>query len=417
LKSYYESYNKLIELTDYKNTDLSPYLWRQKSEISSLYGIEPGFWPRVDYLIGLTTSTLKKPKKVIEQNVDKILRPLYEKYNSRLDKIYKKIPEKEYLYLKNDLKTFHHIVAHTINLIDKNFAHFIPSYLFISSIDNMLILSPRYENTINPGFLARNNYRTLLTCHLAGNFSLNLKKSVEFLLWYREVSSLLFNEDKIKYRNQFKLILDKVLKERLPETIENDQTLQHAVRELRGVITSSLIFEKVLDILNDINMSEKHSPLDVEGYLSEIGNIFIPDSIDSEKQNSIIRDLTVIIIILKNIYEAIETSNKNKLFNHINIFLSLKTFFNEITRFLLPVRLQSTFMLTLETIGFIESIFPAMIIEDQLKMLLLDLVKIISKEIDKIKDENTITITINDIHLFLDKFKLLRAEVEKPLLI
>ncbi|MFO7735194.1 MAG: hypothetical protein R6W70_03140, partial [bacterium] len=150
------------------------HMWQKKNELSAELDIDPNFWVTLDYMIHLTSSLLKMKKSIAEKQIHKSLRPLFEKNYSDIRNLYRKIPENRYPDTQKDAKTFHHIVSHTINLIDKSYSHFIPSYLFILSIENMTMLSPRLEMCVDSAVLARKNFPLLMTRHLSVDFSSSL---------------------------------------------------------------------------------------------------------------------------------------------------------------------------------------------------------------------------------------------------
>ena len=110
MKRYYDALKKIEELYNFDREKLLPYIWRQKEEVCASISIDPKFWVVLDYTISLTSKLLKEKKAVAEKNIQNILRPIFEKYNAQIQKIYQRIPEDDYCYVKEELKAFHHIV-------------------------------------------------------------------------------------------------------------------------------------------------------------------------------------------------------------------------------------------------------------------------------------------------------------------
>lgn len=410
MRSYYESFNKIIELNDFDRNDLTPYIWQQKAEICALHNTGPEFWIVLDYLIHLTSDLLKHPKDKAEKAIQTILRPLYEKHNPQIQSLYRKIPEQEFYYLKQELKTIHHIISHTINLIDKGMPHFIPSYLFVSSIENMKLLYPQNEKAYNPAMLTRRNYPVLLARHIASNFSRVVVEFIDFLLWYREISPVLLTEDRIKLHQEAVEKKDVLMEEKYLYNTAEQYSLQHLIIELREVITSSLIAEKLSEIIEDIAKLPEGAPLDATRYLMEISSIFIPNSTEMNKNNTIVRDLSIITIILNNILIAIESGDKEKLFSQIYLSKSLSGFLGNVTKYLLSPAVALELNTFIELMRFFDFSYPTIYLTPEINNTIRKLRKIMMDELERIKSKEDITILNDDILLFVDKVSKLRAK-------
>ncbi len=414
MKDYYKALQKISAVSTFDRTEFFPYIWRQKEEINSLLNVDYKFWITLDYAILLTLRILKKPKDIAEKEIQEILRPTFDKYNIQIQKIYQKIPSEQYFYIKEEIKQFHHIMSHTLNLIDKRLSHFIPSFLFISIIDNMKILSPASHRTVDPGILARGSYTTLIARQLCIKYNSQLLEIIDFMLWYKEISHLLLPEDRKLMGRELLAKINSLLRQRYSFDVSGEYSIKHLIIELRDVVTSSLINEKLYEIKEEIELNNDGRMLNISKFLSNISSIFLPQSAENYKNNTIVRDLTIAAMILANSLTALQEGDKERLFSHIYLGKTLKGFFSNVTRYLLPPQLALYFNVFLEFIDFLDTSQTSVSPDKQLENVVKGMIKEFQNEIDAMRAKSEITITNESTLLFIDKTRKLRAKGETP---
>ncbi len=405
MKSYYNAFNKLKEFQNPNRELLIPYIHKQKKELSFYLGISSEFWISLDYAICLTKRLLKSGKNELESNINTILKPIFKKHNKKVLDIYRKIPEKSYKFLKYEMKTFHHIITHTINLIDKKQTYLIPNYLFIDNIDNMLLLYPLNKKTIEPQTLANGNYAILMARHIAPNFSTKLLEAIDTMLWLKTIFPLLIPEDKTQYTKDLLNILSEIKEENSKfDTTTQEYSMLQLIIELRETITKSIINETVEEIVKSIKLGE----INFDNFLKKISNIFVPDDIENKKETSITRDNAILLAVLKNIKTSIKNNNKIQLFENILIGKAMIPFLKNITTNIMPQRVSLYIDIFIELIEFLEETYPASTPAQSMNSTIEKIEEILNSELEKRK--NKTEIKTEDIMLFTDKIKQIYAK-------
>jgi hypothetical protein len=410
LKNYYRSFAAVAALDAADRTEFLPYIWRQKAEISAMHDIGREFWVTLDYSIGLTMQLLKNTKETMSEPIQTVLRPIFGRINRELNTILQKVTDEEFGYLKHELKILHHIVSHTINLVDKNVAHFVPRFLFISLIEQMRLLQPLGERTVDPALLARGDYRLLVTRHVARQFSTRLVGIIDFLLWYREVSPVLLPEHQQEYQARLTAMVREALDERLEFAETEGYSMREMIVELREIVTTSLIAEKFMEILNELSYSSGDAPIKPDKWLAAFCSVFMPIETDERgKNNTIVRDLTIAEILLTDAMMAAEAGDTEKLYRQIFLAGSMRPFLINVTGPLLPPKIGLELDIFLEIMEFLDHLYPEVIITADLSRAFRKTRQLLDEEIERVKVTGAVTITDDDIHLFIDKANSLRG--------
>ncbi len=411
MKKYYEALGKIGELNNFDREKLLPYIWRQKEEISATLNIHPRFWVLLDYAIHLTESLLKAPKERAEKNIQHILRPIFEKYNSQIRKIYSKIPKEEFAYVREEMKAFHHIVTHTINLIDKRLPHFIPSYLFISSVEHMQVLYPMDHRTIDPLLLLRGHYTTLVARYLSARFSPALVKLMDYLAWYEEIKPILLGEDRIKVRKTLIQKFDAVLKEERSEDAAHHNSIEQMVVELREIVSFSLIAQKIMELKDEVEKWPEKDQLNCRHILSEIASIFLPTSAETQLDNTRARDLTIAVMVLNQILISMQAKDTAKLSDTLVLAGNILPFLKNVTAHIVSPQAALHIGMLEEIVDYL-SFHITEVIPEELEQVIRDTISPLQQELQSAENKDNVTVTADDIHLFLEKAGKLRAEGE-----
>lgn|GEM_PF-863416 len=409
MKSYYRSFAALHNMEDVNREALLPYIWRQKTEISALYDIAPTFWVTLDYAITLTMHILKSTKRIIGEPIQSVLRPLYGRMSRELDTLLRKVSDEEYGYLKHELKIFHHIITHTINLVDKNLTHFVPQFLFISLIERMHLLYPIEEKTINPALLAHGDYRLLVARHLAKNFNKRLVATIDFLLWYREIAPSVQPEHRELYRTRFQTLVREALDEPATYTATENYTMREMVVELREAVTSSLIIEKFMEAQNALSFAPSDEVIDAVRWLESFCSIFLSPTSDDRRANTIVRDLSIAEHILTDALAAAEAEDLDRLHRQILLAGSVRPFLQDVTAWLLPLRVSLELDVFFEIMDLLDHLYPDVVIPPEMRNAFRKTRQVITEEIERIRGTGVVTITDEEITLFIDKAYSLRA--------
>jgi len=409
LRNYYRSFAAVTALDTVDRAEFLPYIWRQKAEISAMHDIGREFWVTLDHSIGLTMRLLKNTKETMGEPTQTMLRPLFGRINRELNTILQKITDEEFGYLKNELKIFHHIVSHTINLVDKNVAHFVPRFLFISLIEQMRLLYPLGERTVNPTALARGDYRLLVTRHVAHQFSKRLVEIIDFLLWYREVSPVLLPEHRQEYQAKLLAMTRDAIDERMEFSDTDGYSMREMILELREIVTTSLITEKFMEISNELSYAAGDAPIDADKWLSAFCAVFMPSVGDDRKNNTIIRDLTIAERLLTDAMVAAEAEDTEKLHRQIFLASSIRPFLTDVTRPLLSPKVGLELDIFFEIMEYLDHLYPDVIITADLSRAFRKTRQLLDEEIERVKVTGAVTITDDDIQLFIDKVNGLRA--------
>lgn len=407
MKKYYEQLRKIQDFNSLNRLELTDYIHLQKAEVCNLLSITPEFWVAIDYVIHLTRAVLKKPKIEAEKDFKATIKPLFDSYNSKIEKILRKIPEKEFTFLKKDLKSFHHIICHSINLIDKGLSHFIPSYLFIDSIEKMTVLYPMHENCCDHGTLARNNYPALLSRYISESFTPEIKRIINFLIWLQHALPYAIAEDKVYLRSRMISMLEEFVANEHQFKNAGDYSTKELVIELREVITVQYIREKMISLL------EKLKTPGVSMLISEciehIASIFIDTKLLQPEKNSA-RDMAIATELCENILKGLKTgSDRKPYYENLVLARSLKPYFLKVARYMVDTRTDFELCKLVEICDFLFTIYPSTTVPDELLEILENCYKSLETERELFCSTNSITIDEEGMNLFKSKMKQIYA--------
>jgi len=400
LKKYYDQLQKIQNWDNFKRDDLIDYIHHQKTEAAIQINITPDLWVALDYIIHLTEAVLKKPKIEAEKDFKTIIKPIFDKYNSKIEKILRKIPEEDHFYLKRDLKSFHHLICHSINLIDKGLPHFIPSYLFIQTIGNMSVLSPLHENTCDWGTLARGNYPVLISRHISKSFTNELSDIINFMIWLKFILPHAIPEDRSYLRKKMLTMLEGFASNKHEFKTNVDYSTKSLVIELREVITRSFIQEQIIDLIGKIKDPEIR--ITIEDCLDHIAAIFI----DADKVNQVkttVRDLTIVIDLARKIVDSVKQEERPKLMNYLLTFRALRPVLLTVSRYMLDPKIDLELCRVIETVDYIHESYPCYASNNELGTILDASIKILETEREVFCATNSISPNKEANELFVAK--------------
>lgn len=377
MKKYYEQLQKIQEWNNFNREDLVDYIHHQKTEASIQINITPDLWVALDYIIHLTEAVLKKPKIEAEKDFKTIIKPIFDKYNSKIDRILRKISEEEYTFLKRDLKSFHNIISHSINLIDKGMSHFIPSYLFIQTIQNMTVLYPLHERTCDYGTLMRGSYPVLISRHIAKGFTEELSNIINYLIWLKFILPHAIPEDRSYLRKKMLTMLEEFVSNKHEFKTDVDYSTKSLVIELREVITKSFIQEQIISLIKKIKDPEVR--ITIQDCLDHIASIFI----DVEKVDPVrttVRDLTIIVDLAGKIVDSVKQDSRPKLMNYLLTFKALRPFLLSVSRYMLDPKIDLELCRLIETVDYMYESHPCFASNDQLGEILDESTKVLETE-------------------------------------
>lgn len=403
MKKFYLQLKKIQDMNSVDRNQLVDYIHFQKNEVSNLLSITPEFWVAVDYVIHLTRAILKKPKIEAEKDFKTIIKPLFDSYVSKIERIMRKIPDEEFFFLKKDLKSFHHLICHSINLIDKGLSHFIPSYLFIDSIENMTVMYPLHENCCDHGTLARKNYSVLLSRFISEDFTPYIKKIMNFLIWLQSTLPHMIPEDRTYMRSRMIALMEDAVKDQHKYKFVEKYSTKELVVELREVITESFIREKLISLLD--RMKTPGNPVPVADCLEEISSIFIETKKLPDKLNTV-RDLKIALDISDSLIKGLIGVNERKeYYESLVDAIALRSYFLKVTRYMIDPVTETDLCKLIETVDFLFNSYPSLSVPDEIIEVLEKSKKSVASEIEKICSEHSIEVNQEGAFLFKSKMR------------
>ncbi|HNW83067.1 MAG TPA: hypothetical protein PKG52_09270 [bacterium] len=403
MNRYYEQLKKLHGTQNINRIELKDYIHHQKNEVSSLLALPPDFWVVIDYIIHLTSAILRKPKSDAEKDFISVVKPVFDRYNSRIERVYRKIPDNEFFYLKKDMKSFHHLISHSINLIDKGLPHFIPSYLFIDSIDNMTVLYPLHDKSCDPGTLARGDYNTLISRYISEGFSPEIKAMIDYMLWLKTVLPHVIPDDRSYVRMKMITMIENFVSGK-HEFVQNaNYSTKDFVIELRDMITISYIQDKMSTLLEKIKAPGASVP--ISECLEHVASIFIDINMSNPDYNTA-RDLALITQTIKNIIDSIKLEDESVLFNNLVTARALKDFYMKVTRYMLNVKSDLELVKVFEATDFLYDNFPVHSFASEI-------VETLQNSLTLLENEQEILIAAHSIDLNPESVNLFRAKMRQ----
>ena len=384
MRKYYEDLKKIEDFTSFDRTQLLDYIHRQKFEASALYGIEPDFWVELDYIIALTKYSLTD---ITEEKKDFFVNsiiPMIGKKISAIHSITTRVSDKEFFYLKRDLKTFENIFSHASNIINKRLNYFLPFPLFLHSMNSMTVLYPLLEKSCDAGIIARYNYDILLTRYLVGDFSAQLVDIIDYLIWVQTVFHTALDQDKTGFRDQIINRLSAFIDTESDFKNETEYSAKNFILELHEVLTDINIKSKIQELLNSI----LETKISVNECLKKITSIFIDHDISG--QTNVIRDLTIASDLASSVIKHIKESNNSALHEDIALSKALKPYFMQVSRYMLDPGTDMEVCRLFEIMFYLEKTLPSFIMHDDIIPLLeTSLEKFNSRKDHLTADQNT----------------------------
>ncbi len=403
MKEYYQGLTLLHQHERLaQNESVRAYSWHQKQEITALLELPPDFWVAVDYMISLTERILKQKKERVQKDVQTILRPIFSQYRTTIS-TYLRLSDSSHFYIKQELKTFHHIVSHLANLIDKHMAHFTPSFLLIKSIEQLKLLAPTNELCCNPRTLAGGSFSILFSRYLALRHSVALARVIDYLLWHRHVKRHLIPTDILLFNNKFvRILASSQLRDFQFDTVD-DYRIEHFLAELKKVISTSLISETLTNIQKQLQAGNTDEQMDTEQHLATITELFVPANADKTADRFALRDLSIYISLLMKLQHAISRKDRTEYHEQLLLSRMIAPMGNEVIAFLLPpsvgIKVQTFFELT----AYLLETYPSLTAAAPYTRIISELLNNFSKEKKRIETATAIEITQEEIELYLDK--------------
>lgn len=402
MKGYYEQLKKVQASQSLDRSELTSYIHHQKNEVSALLTLPVDFWVVIDYVIHLTSAILKKPKTEAEKDFIDIVKPVFDRYNSRIERVFRKIPENEFFYMKKDMKSFHHLITHSINLIDKGLPHFIPSYLFIDSIENMAVLYPLHDKSCDPGTLARGDYNTLISRYVSRGFAPEIEDIINYMLWLKTVLPHVIPDDRSYLRMKMISMIENFVSGKHQFTENLDYSTKDFVIELRDMITISYIRDKMSILLEKIKSPGSAVP--VSECLENIASIFIDVSRSNPIYNTV-RDLTLIIQVIENITQSIKLEDDSAQVNNLVTARALKDFYMKVTRYMLNSKIDLELCKTFEAADFLYDNHPVATFSKEICHILENCRSVLEKERDILVASHSIVLNPESVNLFRAKMR------------
>ncbi len=402
MKNFYRQLKIIQDRNNFDHSSLTDYIHRQKNEVSAHLSITPDFWVAMDYAIHLTSAILKKPKAEAEKDIAEVIKPLFEHYNRKIELVYRKIPEKEYFFLKKDMKSFHHIICHSINLIDKGLSHFLPSYLFIESIQNMVVLFPLHEKTCDTCSLAIGNYSFLLSRYISQAFSKDIREIMDLIIWMKFVIPHATQEDRTYLKNKMVSKIETFVKESHEFKEDPNYSTRELIIELREVITLSYLKEKMTNLLDRIKTPG--AKVTLAECIEHISSIFL-DTKNLVPLKHTVRDLMITTNLISNILSSIKEKNEKELYSQLYTAKTLLPFFKEVTRYMLEPKTELEFLKFIEIVEFLEESHPSKIFSNEITAILGDVLKSLETEKELIASSDGVTYDVDAMNLFIAKMK------------
>ncbi|MCK5807555.1 hypothetical protein KAH37_01070 [bacterium] len=402
MKNYYEGLQKLKECNHLSITQLQNYSWHQKREISAQLILAPDFWVTVDYAISLTQEILKQNKVAAERGIQEILRPLFEQYNKKISKTYQRLSDDEHFFIKNELKTFHHIVTHTINLIDKRVPHLTPRFLFISSIEHLKILAPAGDHCCDPRTLAEKKFSSLFSRHIASQYSQSLVDIIDNLLWQQQVRNHLLPADISLANAALVTKLTTAIKEQFIFDNSSDYRVEQLISELKKVVNVSLIKQSLEEILVEVKAHPAESLINAPLYLDKIAELFISTKTDNTPR-FVVRDLTIISRIMNKIKEAVKKQERELLHQQLILGLAMKPMMENVISYLVSPIVGMKMLMAFELIFGLNEAFPSITAALPYQAMIDDLITAFDAERKRTQKFASVTISEEEIELYIDK--------------
>ncbi len=378
MRKFYEELKTIEDFSTFDRTVLLDYIHRQKFEASAVCGLDAVFWVELDYILHLMEFCFSGNSDEKKEFFATNLFPLMKEKISVIKTKTAHLPEKEFFYLKKDLKTFEHIFAHASNIINKNLKYFLPSQLFLTAIESMTVLYPLCENTCDAGTIKRGDYAILLTRYVAADFSKQLVDIIDYFIWVQAVFDIAYKSDRQYFRTQIiKKLSDFTATDSKFETT-TDYSAKNFVLELHEVLTEINIKSNIVKLLNKIISSE----FSISECLKSIASIFI-DVDKIQDQTNVLRDLHIASDLASSVIRHIKEGNNRSLYEDSALAKALKPYFMQVSRYMLDAETDIEICRLFEIMSYIDETAPSFIMHN-------DIVASLEKSIAKFEMRKTL---------------------------
>ena len=370
MRKYYEDLKKIEDFTSFDRSRLINYIHRQKAEVSALCKVEAKFWVELDYVIGHAKSVLsslvfsKPSDEEVNSSVKTLLLLMQEKIPT-VKNIWNQLSDKEYFYLRKDLKTFENIFSHASNMVQKKLFYFMPFPLFLQAWESMTVLYPLGEKACDAGMLVRKDYNIILARYLARGFSEQLIEIIDYLIWAQVVFSKALDSDKQKFREQIVSRLSDFIKTKSDFSADSSEySGRSLILELHEVLTDINIkskIQKLLDKMQEKTLSDREC-------LNIIASIFI-DADKNPGYANVYRDLYIAseyiaAPVIKHI------GDNSALYEDINRAKILEFYFMEVVRYMVDPEEDMEVCRLFEIMFYLKETAPSFIMHDDIIPLL-----------------------------------------------
>ena len=365
MRKFYEELKNIEDFDSFDRSQLLDYIHRQKFESSAVTGVDAKFWIELDYLIYLTMQCTSNDSNEKRNFFINSVIPFIRSKISEIDRVLKQLPEKEFYYLKKDLRLFKHIFSHTSNLVGKKLNYFLPSAIFSSALETMTVLYPLCEKSCDLGLVVRSNYTILLTRYVANDFSSKIVEIIDYFIWFLAVSPIASAEDVRHFRDQIVMKLSDFIEADSDFTNDDECSSKTFVLELHEVLTEINIKNSIRSLLDKI-LTEKTS---IGECLKTISSIFL----DVEKipgQTYILRDLRIAAGLSESVIGNMKSGNNRALLEDIYLAKTLKPYFMQVSRYMLDPAGDIEMCRLFEIMSYLEETFPSFVMHNDIIPLL-----------------------------------------------
>lgn len=374
MRKYYEELKKIEDFSSFDRGGLLEYIHRQKFEATAISLVEPVFWVELDYIIALARFALTDITEEKKELFIKYVYPLMQEKIAPIKKIEKALPENEFFYLRQDLKTFEDIFSHASNLINKRCDYFLPFSLFLHAINSMTVLYPLNEKTCDAGMIARTNYNILQARLLSGRFSEKLVDIIDYLIWVQAVFSKAIDPDRYEFRNQIIKRLSAFIDTEESQEKTEDLT-GNLVSEIHENLTYAHIKSKIQDLLANI-LSTK---ITTNECLKKIIAIFLNPQEDLGPAITF-RDLSTASDLASSVIKHIKEGNNKGLYEDIALSKAIKHIFMSVSRYMFDIQTDIEVCRLFEIMFYLEETAPSFIMHD-------DIIPLLENSIERFEDQ------------------------------
>ncbi len=379
MKKYYEELKKIEDFASFDRTRLLDYIHRQKFEASAVCGVEAKFWIELDYVIGLAKSAFSDVTEEYRNFFVGSVLPLMQEKITTVKEIEKKLPDRDFFYLKKDLKTFSDIFSHSSNITAKKLYYFLPFPLFLHAVESMTVLYPLREKTCDAGMAVRKNYDILLARYLAGGFSAQLVEIIDYLIWVQSVSPKALDADRQNFRARIVGRLSDFINTKSDFGTGSEYSAKSFVLELHEVLTDINIKSKIQGLLDTIQTTA----ISVGECLRTIASIFIDTDTISGHAN-IYRDLYIASELASSVTKHIKEGSNSGIYEDIALSKALKPYFMQVSRYMLGTAEDMEICRLFEIMFYLEETAPSFIMHDDIIPLLENSAELLERQKEQI---------------------------------